>query len=138
MKNVIRNIAAVLLAIVVAYLITSGIIIIGHSIVPVPEGMDTNNLESIKNNFHLFKTKHFIFPMLAHAVGTFISAYIVSHFAANHKFKFALGIGILYMIASLLLTIKLGHFQWIGIIELGLYIPMSWLAFNAWTRINNR
>ncbi len=61
MKNVIRNIAAVLLAIVAAYLITSVIIIIGHSIVPVPKGMDTNNFESIKNNFHLFKTKHFIF-----------------------------------------------------------------------------
>lgn len=134
MKDILRSILAFLLAIVVAYLITTTIIIFGHEIIPVPEGMNTNDFESIKSNFHLFKTKHFIFPLLAHAVGTFISAFIVSHFAVNHKFKYAVGIGFFFTLASLILTIRIGHFNWIGLLEIGHYIPVSILAYKIWER----
>ena len=138
MQHIFRNFIALLLAFLSAWLVTSAIIILGHSIVPTPEGMDTNSFESIKNNFHLFQTKHFIFPLIAHAMGTFISAYIVSHFAVSHKFKFALGVGVLFMFVSLWLSLRIGHFRWIGILEIALYIPMSLFAYSLWKRINGK
>jgi len=138
MYQLFRNFLVILFALLAAYLVATSIIVLGHSVIPIPEGIDSNSFESIKNNFHLFKNKHFIFPLFAHAVGTLLSAYIVSHFGVNYKFKLALGIGILYMLASLLMTFRIGHFLWIGIIEIGLYIPMSLLGYNLWKKINHK
>lgn len=136
MPTLLRNTLAIIFAILAAALVSSGIIILGHSVYPPPEGIDTNDFESIKNNFHLFQSKHFVFSLISHAIGTFVSAYIVSYFASNHKFKFALGIGIAYMIASLVMALRLGQFHWLGAVELCLYIPMSILAYTIYKRRN--
>jgi len=81
MPTLLRNTLAIIFAILAAALVSSGIIILGHSVYPPPEGIDTNDFESIKNNFHLFQSKHFVFSLISHAIGTFVSAYIVSYFA---------------------------------------------------------
>ena len=43
---------------------------------------------------HLFEPKHFLFPFLAHALGTFAGAWLAAFIAASYKMRFALGIGI--------------------------------------------
>lgn len=136
MHNIIKNTIALLLSLSVAAVIAFIIIVLGHSIIPTPEGMDTNDFESIKRNFHLFEFRHFIFPLLAHAVATFFASYVISRYAVTHKFWFALGIGILFTIASLSLTLRIGHFNWIGIVEIVQYIPLSILGYKFWQRRN--
>lgn len=137
MPNSIQNILAVLLAITAAAIIGFTIIVIGHSIIPTPIGMDTNDFESIKSNFHLFEVKHFLFPLMAHALATFAAVYLVSRFAKTHKFWFAMGIGIVFTLASLSLSIRIGHFMWIGVVEIVHYIPVSFLAYKFWQRTSS-
>ena len=137
MKNIVQNIFAILLAIFAASIITFSIIVLGHSIVPTPDGIDTNNFESIKSNFHLFQAKHFLFPLLAHVLGTFVSSYLLSRFAKTYKFWFAIGIGIIFMLASLSLSLRIGHLNWIGIIEIAQYIPVSVLGYEVWQRTSS-
>jgi hypothetical protein len=74
MQSLIKNILAVVLAILAAGIISYCIIVIGHLIVPPPEIMDTNDFDSIKRNFHLFQTKHFLFPLFAHMISTFVAS----------------------------------------------------------------
>ena len=137
MSNSIRNILAVILAIFAAAIITFSIIVLGHEIVPTPDGMDTNDVESIKSNFHLFELKHFLFPLIAHGLGTLVASYLVARFAKTHKFWFALGIGVVFMLASLSLSLKIAHFNWIGIVEIAQYIPISFLGYKIWQRTNS-
>lgn len=134
MSNSIKNVLAVLLAIFAAGIITFSIVVLGHSIIPTPDGIDTNDFESIKSNFHLFEVKHFLFPLIAHALGTLVASYLVSRFAKTYKLWFAIGIGILFMCASLSLSLRIGQFNWIGIVEILQYIPVSLLGYTIWQR----
>ena len=138
MPNQIRNIIALMVAIMAAAMITFLIITFGHAIIPPPDLIDTNDFESIKSNFHLFQTKHFIFPLLAHAMGTLVAAFLVALLAANHQFRLALGIGVLFMLASLWLAFRIGHFNWIGVVEIMQYIPFSILGYRLWRRMDEK
>jgi len=130
MKNLIIVIVGVIAAAIISFIIIS----LGHFIIPPPIEMDTNDFESIRNNFHLLELRHFIFPLLAHAISTFCASYLVSRYTDRHKFWFALSIGVLFTILSLSLSLRLGHMNWIGIVEIGHYIPMSILGFKLWQR----
>ena len=44
------------------------------SIISPPKGVDVTTMEGLKAYLHLFEPKHFIFPFLAHALGTFAGA----------------------------------------------------------------
>ena len=134
MSNLIKNVFAVLIAIVAAAIIAFSIITLGHSIIPTPDGINTNDFESIKANFHLFEAKHFLFPLIAHGIATFVSAYLVSRFAQTYKRWFALGLGVIFMMASISLTLRIGHFNWIGIVEIAQYIPISFWGYKFWER----
>jgi len=114
--NALRSVFVILVAILAAAMVTFSINVIGHYIIPPPEAIDTNDFESIKNNFHLFRTQHFIFPLLAHAIGTLASSYLISCMATSHKIWFALVLGIVFTLASLSLSWRIGHFSWIGIV----------------------
>jgi len=121
-----------------AALITFSIISLGHLIVPTPDGIDTNDFESIKSNFHLFELKHFVFPLVAHIVGTFVASFLVSYLAMTHKLWFALGIGVLFMLVSLSLSIRIDYFNWIGIVEIAQYIPVSFMGYKFWQLTNSK
>ena len=129
MNPIIKNILAVIAGLVIGGLVNSGIIMISSSIIPPPPGVDVNNIESIKAGMHLFEPKNFIMPFLAHALGTFVGAYLVALIAASHKMKFVLGIGILNLIGGISAVIMLPSPLWFTLLDLIVaYIPMVWLA----------
>ena len=67
MKNkIVRNIAAVLLGIIIGSIVNMSIISLGPLLVGVPEGVNPQDIESIKRNLHLYEAKHFLIPILAH------------------------------------------------------------------------
>ena len=137
MHSLLRSVFAIIVAVLAAAIIAFSINVIGHYIIPPPEAIDTNDFESIKNNFHLFQWQHFIFPLLAHAVGTFVASYLISSLVAKHKMWFALALGIIFTLASLSLSWRIGHFNWIGIVEIAQYIPISILGFKVWQLTNS-
>jgi hypothetical protein len=98
MSPIIRNILAVIAGIMLGMIVNMGIITISSSIIAPPEGVDVTDMESLKASLHLFEPRHFIFPFLAHALGTLVGAFVVARIAATHKMKFALGIGVFYLV----------------------------------------
>lgn len=129
MNPIIKNIFAFITAAIVGSIVNMGIIMISGSIVPPPNGADVTTMEGLKATMHLFEPKHFIFPFLAHALGTFVGAMLAAIIAANHKVKLALGIGVLFLIGGITNVFLLPSPTWFTILDLvGAYIPMSYLA----------
>jgi hypothetical protein len=129
MNPIIRNILAVIAGLVVGSMVNMGIIAISSSIIPPPEGADVTTMDGLKASLHLFQPRHFIFPFLAHALGTLVGAIIAGMIAATHKMKFALSIGLIFMIGGIINVVMLPSPLWFTIVDLaGAYIPMGWLG----------
>ncbi len=129
MNPIVRNILAVIAGLVVGSAVNMGIIMISGSIIPPPEGADVTTMDGLKASMHLFEPKHFIFPFLAHALGTLVGAIIAALIAATHKMKFALGIGLLFIIGGIINVFTLPSPPWFTILDLaGAYIPMGWIG----------
>ena len=129
MNNIIRNISAIIVGIVFGSIVNMGIIMISGSIIPPPEGVNAADMESIKASMHLYQPIHFLFPFLAHAIGTFVGALLAALIAGTHKMKFALGIGAFFLIGGITSYFMISSPVWFGIVDiLGAYIPMAWIA----------
>jgi len=129
MNPIIKNILAVLTGIVLGSVVNMGIIMISGSIIPPPNGADVTTMEGLKLSMHLFQPRHFILPFLAHALGTFSGAIVTALIAANNKMKFALFIGIFFLIGGLTNLFMLPSPIWFAFIDIaGAYIPMGWLG----------
>ncbi|MGB0983508.1 MAG: hypothetical protein ACPG19_05675 [Saprospiraceae bacterium] len=130
MSPVVRNVLAVLAGVAVGTIVNMGIIQLSGSIIPPPEGIDPSDMESIKANAHLLEAKHFIFPFLAHAMGTLIGAYTAVRFAANNHKNLALGIGGWFLLGGIAAVFLIGGPLWFTVLDLGLaYIPMGLLGW---------
>lgn len=129
MHPIVRNILAVIAGIIVGSAVNMGLIMISGSIIPPPEGVDPSNMESLKSSMHLFEAKHFIFPFLAHALGTLAGAFLAALIAASHKMKFALAIGVFFLIGGIVNVFMLPSPVWFTILDLAVaYFPMAWLG----------
>ena len=129
MNPIVRNILAVITGAILGSIVNMGIIMISGSIIPPPEGADVTTTEGLKAAMHLFQPKHFIMPFLAHALGTFAGALIAGLIAATHKMKFALGIGVLFLLGGVASVFMLPSPVWFTILDLVVaYIPMAYIA----------
>jgi len=129
MNPIIKNILAVLAGAIVGSVVNMGIIMISSSIIPPPEGVDNTTMEGLKAGMHLFQPKHFLFPFLAHALGTFVGALLAAVIAANRKMLFALIIGGFFLAGGIANILMLPSPLWFTILDLiGAYLPMGYLA----------
>ena len=127
--NIFKNILAVILGLIIGSSVNMGLILISSSIIPPPNGADVTTMEGLKASMHLFETKHFIFPFLAHALGTFSGALIAVLITSNHKLKFALGIGVFFLIGGIINVFMLPSPTWFILVDIGFaYLPMAWFA----------
>ena len=130
MNPIIRNILAVVAGIIIGSIVNMAIITVSGFIIPPPAGADLTTLEGLKASFHLMEPKHFIFPFLAHALGTLVGAYLAALIAATHKLKFALVIGVVFLIGGIMNICMLPSPIWFTILDLGCaYIPMGYIGW---------
>lgn len=129
MHPLIRNVLAVILGAVIGAAVNMGFIIVGPSIIPAPAGVDVTSMESISASIHLFAPKHFVFPFLAHALGTLVGAMVASLVAASHQRMFAYLIGCLFLVGGIVSAFIIPAPVWFLVLDLvGAYLPMAWLG----------
>ena len=129
MKVIVRNGLAVLTGLIVGSAVNMGLIILGPSIIPPPDGVDVTNMESLKASMHLFEGRHFIFPFLAHALGTLSGAVIASLLAASRRTALAFGVGGAFLLGGISNLFMLPSPVWFAVLDIvAAYIPMAWLA----------
>lgn len=135
MNAVIRNVLAVVLGIVVGSVVNMALITISPMVIPPPEGIDVSTSEGLKAGMHLFEPKHFVFPFLAHALGTFVGALVAAWIAASKKFTFAMVIAVFFFLGGLASIIMLPSPIWFTFVDLVFaYFPMAYFAKNIVSR----
>ena len=128
--NIVRNIVVVLIAVVAGSLLNIGTLLIGNVVVPLPEGTDPMDPVSLAAAIPSFTTGHYIFPFLAHALGTFLGAWIAAKFCTSRALLFAMGIGAWFLFGGALNAITLPAALWFEIGDLIFaYLPIAWLAW---------
>ena len=105
-----------------------GLVRIGHSVFPI-EGVDTSDVAALAEVMPTLDPKYFIFPLLAHALGTLVGAFIAALIAVKHKMKLALVVGLLFLIGGILVSFMIPAPTWFVVTDLVLaYIPMAWIG----------
>lgn len=127
MNSSLRNVLAVIVGFVVGNIVNYQLFHFGFRVYPID--VDINDMEALAEVFPTLGLKHYIFPFLAHALGTFIGALLVARIAASHKMKLAMGVGIAFLIVGIIAAIIVPTPVWYKIVDISLgYIPMAWLG----------
>ena len=128
MNPIIRNILAVILGWLGGSAVNMGLIKIGHKLFPIA-GIDPNDMDALVDVMPTLEFKYFIFPFLAHALGTLSGATIAGLMAASHKMKFSLGIGGLFLLGGIMVNYMIPGPIWFAVTDIVVaYIPMAWLG----------
>ena len=130
MKKTIKNTLAIFVGLFIGGSTNMLIISNSNAFVALPKGVVPEDLESLSLNIHLFEPIHFLMPFLAHSIGTFCGAFLAAKIAVNHKLKFALTIGVFFLIGGVQMSSVLDSPLWFDLVDVSVaYIPMSLLGY---------
>jgi len=122
MYKILKNILAVIAGIVIGSAINMGFIVAGGEILPLPTGINPMNAE-------LWELKYFLFPFLAHAIGTLSGTFITAKLSASYHKALAYLIGAFFLAGGIAMVYILPAPSWfINIDLIFAYIPMAWIG----------
>ena len=123
MKQVLKNIGILIFGIIIGMIVNMGLIIIGGTIF-TPSG----NFEPM--NAMNWDFKYFIFPFLAHSIGTLSGAFIVSKISRNSHIIMPLIVGFYFLLGGIYMVTILPAPTWFISLDIILcYIPMALLGW---------
>ena len=129
MGKLFRAFLAVVLGLVIGSVVNMGLIMVSGKVIPPPAGADVTTMEGLKASLHLFEARHFVFPFLAHALGTLVAALVAVLIAVSHKMKIAFGIGGLFLVGGIAASMMIPAPAWFIALDLVVaYIPMAWIG----------
>lgn len=129
MSTTSRNILAGLAGFLLGSVVNMAIITVGPMVIPVPDGVDMSDMDQFAENLKRLPPANFIAPWLAHALGTLVGAFLAAKIAATHKMKFALGIGVFFLIGGVAMVVMFGGPVWFIAADLiAAYLPMGYLG----------
>lgn len=128
--QILKTVSIVILGIFFGSVVNMGLVMVSGKIIPPPQGADVTTMEGLKASIHLFEPKHFLFPFLAHAFGTFVGSAFVSRFVTNHILKYSFVVGVFFLVGGIANILMLPSPLWFTLVDLGFaYLPMSYLAY---------
>ena len=130
MNPILRNIIVTLVAIFVGGLVNSGIVSLSSMLIDTPDGFDMMSQESYDKYKHLLSFMVYVGPLLAHALGTLVGAFIIAKFVTTRSRTFALGVGFFFLIGGILANYLIPGPGWFAPVDLIFaYIPMALLGW---------
>jgi hypothetical protein len=127
--RIVKNIVAFIVGFISGGAVNMGLIMVSGNIIPPPEGADLTTTEGLNAALPLLEPKHFLFPFLAHSLGTFVGAFVAAKIAESHKLHFAFLIGALTFVGGIVAAYTIPAPTWFIVTDLVLaYFPFAWLA----------
>ena len=129
MGKAIRIILAVVGGMAVGSIVNMGLVMLSPLVIPPPPGVDVTDMDSLAESMHLFESRHFVFPFLAHAAGTLAGAFAAVMIAGDHRLKISMLIGSFFLLGGIINVMMLPAPGWyIGVDLIGAYLPMAWIG----------
>lgn len=133
--NIVRNILAVGLGLVIGNVVNMAVIAAGHAIMPPPAGFDGNSMEGVASTIHLLRPIDFIVPFLAHAMGPLAGVFAAMFIAASSKKMVAIILGSLFLVGGIVANIMIPAPMWYRAVDLLFaYVPTAFLAWKSAAR----
>ena len=125
----LKILLAVIAGLVVGSLVNMGLIMLSGHVIPPPAGADVTTAEGLKASIHLFEPKHFVFPFLAHALGTLVGAFVASKLAPRSGWIPAMTVGALFFLGGVISARMIPAPTWFIATDLLLaYFPAAWIG----------
>ena len=129
MITVLRNIVAVIAGVVVGMGVNMSLIVLGPTVIPPPVGVDVTDAASLSAGMHLLEARHFVFPFLAHALGTLAGALTAFLIAGSYRSVLAYAVGLVSLAGGIGAAFMIPAPAWFIVLDLVLaYIPMAWIG----------
>lgn len=127
MNPFVKNLLAVILGWAIGSTVNMGLINLGHYFFPL-DGVESDDIEAMSQVFVNLDIEYYIFPFLAHAIGTLVGA-MVAGFIAARIMRSAMIIGILFLLGGITMCFLIQGPIWFMSIDILLaYIPMAYLG----------
>ncbi len=133
MNSILRNILALVFGWLGGSAVNMGLVELGNKLIPI-SGIDYSVsqeelLAALAPIMSSLEPKYFLFPFLAHALGTLVGAFIAAKIAGSAHMKIALGVGLLFFLGGIAINYMLPGPMWFSIVDvLFAYFPMAWLG----------
>ena len=130
------NLSRVIAALFVGSIINMILIWLGGELLPAPAGHDLSTPTGFEKALPLLTPLHFLFPFLAHALGTLSAAMLVSWLKPGETRKYALIVGGITMLSGIAACFMIPAPGWFMAADLLLaYIPMALLGEYFFNRL---
>ena len=131
MKIFLRVLLSLILGIVVGSAVNMALIILGSYIVNIPESFDPMNAQD-------WTVVLFIFPFLAHSLGTLAGSFAAAKVSKSYHISISLMVGVWFLSGGIYMTTIIPAPAWFEISDLVIcYIPMAWLGWKLNQYIKN-
>ena len=125
----LKNVLFVVVGFVLGSVVNMALLAGGSALIPAPQGVDVNDTESIANAIHLFEAKHFVFPFLAHALGTLFGALAAGYLGRKNRAVLVWCVAALFFAGGVATTFMIPAPVTFVVVDLTLaYAPMALLA----------
>ncbi len=136
MAKFLRILLSVLLGLVIGSVVNMGLIMVSGRVIPPPAGADVTTMEGLKASLHLFEAKHFVFPFLAHALGTLAGAFVAGLTSPGKSAVPAYVVGACFLLGGIANVFMLPSPAWFSAVDLlAAYLPAAWLGQWLATRV---
>lgn len=136
MLTLARNFLGFVLGFLTGGLVNMALVSAGPKVFPPPAGADMTTPEGLAAAMPLLQPEHFIFPFLAHALGTLVGAFVAYYAAGSHRAVFAWIVGGLTLCGGIAAAVMIPAPAWFIAADLLLaYLPMAWLAIQLGRRV---
>lgn len=130
MRAFLRGLLALVLGLIVGSAVNMGLIVLGGQLIPPPPGMDLTTTEGLQAAMPLLEPRHFLFPFLAHALGTLAGALLATWIVGRVSKVPAVLIGLLFLAGGVASCFMLPAPRWFEVLDVLLaYIPFAWLGY---------
>jgi hypothetical protein len=116
--KLLRVIIAIVLGFAAGSAVNMGLILVGSSVIPPPAGADVSTTEGLKASIHLLEPKHFLFPFLAHALGTLVGAFVATLLTPDRARVPAYVVGTLFFLGGCAAAFMLPAPAWFNAVDL--------------------
>jgi hypothetical protein len=129
MMTILRNILALVVGVVVGSGVNMSLIVLGPTVIAPPAGIDLTDARSLSANMHLLEARHFVFPFLAHALGTLAGSLAAFLIAGSRGLALAITVGAVFLAGGVAAAFMIPAPAWFIALDLALaYLPMAWIG----------
>lgn len=80
------------------------------SVYPLPDEIDGSDMTALREAMKHMAPENFVFPLVGHALGTLVGAFVTAFLAKTRQMRLAMAIGIAFLIGGILMIVNCGAY----------------------------